>query len=63
MLSTNSLPAQVPELNQGAWIELAHAASNLNQIAFRLNSGESVEIFEVLEQLETFRASLLGAAL
>ena len=56
-------PVTVPELNQGAWIELATASANLNQIARKLNGGESLEIEEIREQLSIFRAALLGADL
>lgn len=54
-------PPQVPELNQGAWIELAKPAANLNQIALKLNVGELPEIAEIREQLSAFRAALIGA--
>lgn len=54
-------PKSVPELNAGAWIELATASSALNQLTKKLNCGESVEIEIIREQLSQFRAALLGA--
>lgn len=63
MLAFTQLPSPVPRLNQDAWVELSKSAGNLNQIAYKLNAGESVQIEEIREQLEAFRASLLGAAL
>lgn len=54
-------PPQVPELNQGAWVALASASANLNQIARRLNSGDAVQAEEIRELLSQFRAALLGA--
>lgn len=60
LLSFSSLPPVVPELNQKAWAELSKPAANLNQIAYRLNAGESVEIAEVQKVLAAFRAGLLG---
>lgn len=56
-------PISVPEINQGCWIELATASANLNQIAKKLNSGESLGIDEIKRELDAFRASLLGARL
>ena len=60
-LLQDSPPKSVPELNAGAWVELATASANLNQIAKKLNGGESLEIDEIREQLSQFRAALLGA--
>lgn len=65
---------RVPELNQHAWIQLSHVASNLNQLASRLNSAARVgdemlflaardNISQLDETLCHFRAALLGASL
>lgn len=56
-------PKTIPELNTSAWVELSKASANLNQIAHKLNVGESLGIEEIRERLEGFRAALLGAAL
>lgn len=55
------LPPVIPELNREAWIELARSAANLNQVAFRLNSGEMPELDQVRAELIAFRAALLKA--
>jgi hypothetical protein len=60
-LLQDSPPKSVPELNQGAWVELASSAANLNQISRKINFGENVEIDEIREQLSEFRAALIGA--
>ena len=57
-----SLPPTIPELNKEAWLELARAASNLNQIAYQLNrKGIEVEvdIREVENMLAYFRQILI----
>jgi hypothetical protein len=63
MLSLSQLPSPIPELNASAWTELSKSASNLNQIARRMNVGESLEIEEIRAELERFRAALLGASI
>ena len=59
-LIMSNIPSTVPSINQAAWVELSKSASNLNQIAYKLNSGDAPEIAEIRQTLETFRASLLG---
>lgn len=59
-LITASLPAPVPEINLLAWQNLARASANLNQLTHRANAGESFKIEELSEQLEQFRAALIG---
>ena len=54
-------PAVVPELNRQAWIELARAAANLNQIAAHLNMGQRQEVQDIKDRLAQFRAALIGA--
>lgn len=54
-------PAPAPELNREAWVELSRAASNLNQLAKRLNEGGEAEAQEILAELAGFRAALIGA--
>lgn len=56
-------PAPAPELNREAWVELSRAASNLNQLAKRLNEGGEADAQEILAELAAFRASLIGAKL
>jgi DNA invertase Pin-like site-specific DNA recombinase len=52
--------ALVPEINRQAYAELSRSASNLNQIARRLNQKGKVEIEEIYKALQGFRLSLLG---
>ncbi len=65
---------RVPEINQQAWIQLAAAAANLNQLAYNLNAAHQEgldallavardDATAILEILAQFRSSLLGAAL
>lgn len=54
------LPPVVPELNREAWIALARTAANLNQIAYRLNSGDTLPLAEVRAALDAFRRNLIG---
>ena len=53
------LAHQIPAINQEAWTELSRTASNLNQLAYRFNSGDSVNTDEVSAALEECR-NLLG---
>jgi len=53
------LAHQIPAINQEAWTELSRTASNLNQLAYRFNSGDSVNTDEVAAALEECR-NLLG---
>lgn len=62
------IPKQIPELNKKAWVELARAAANLNQIAARLNmlhqSGLPMleaEVAVVQVELSNFRNQLIGS--
>lgn len=54
-------PVVVPEVNRQVYAELARSASNLNQIALRLNMREHVEMTEVLTALRDFRIKLITA--
>jgi hypothetical protein len=54
-------PKNVPEFNVKVWTELSRAASNLNQIAKRLNRGDMLEIEEIKHALKEFRFRLMGA--
>lgn len=62
-LGMDKLPPTVPAINAQAWAELARAAANLNQIARALNQGEKVERGGLRDQLNQFRAALIGADL
>lgn len=53
---------KIPELNVSAWVALSRSASNLNQIAHKLNMGKNVGIEEIRLELGNFRRSLIGAA-
>jgi len=55
----------VPEVNRDRWQELARALSNLNQLAFHLNSGRLPEdvrpiLRELLKKVRDLRTDLLG---
>jgi hypothetical protein len=55
------LPPTVPEINQGAYAELARSAANLNQLAKHLNAGELADASAIAKVLANFRMALLGA--
>jgi len=52
------IPPQIPELNREAWSELSRTASNLNQIAYRANSGEVVASDELQSAIHNCRKLL-----
>lgn len=54
-----SPPPIIPEINRKAYSELARSASNLNQIALRLNQRHDYEIQDVLNALRDFRIQLI----
>lgn len=61
------LPSTIPEINQIAWVELARAAGNINQIAHSINSSRhggrpTPLVGEIQKSLHEFRMALLGAA-
>lgn len=61
MGALTKLPPVIPALNREAWIQLSHAAANLNQLSRTLNSGDAVDAVETRRTLGEFRLSLLGA--
>lgn len=56
-------PKSVDPINQGAWIILATAVANINQMSLKLNSGEVPDLDKIKSELSDFRAALLGAKL
>lgn len=56
-------PRIVPELNREAWLALARAAANLNQISHHLivNNSEELPLDEIRAMLDAFRLGLIGA--
>jgi len=52
------LPQPVPPVNVALWQELARVGGNLNQIAARLNRGETVGLGEILPVLDELRPLL-----
>jgi hypothetical protein len=54
------LPPTIPEINREAWVDLARAAANLNQIAHRLNAGDAILSADIRVMLEAFRRDLIG---
>ena len=58
----NSLPPVIPPLNSKAWVALARASANLNQISHKLNFvGNEIKIEEIKDALIEFRNLLIGA--
>lgn len=55
------LPPAIPVVNREAWMALSRTAANLNQIAKRLNVGDSVILEELVDELAAFRRALIGA--
>lgn len=51
----------IPAINQSAWVELARASANLNQIAYRLHLGDVPDLPRIREHLTLFRGALIGA--
>ena len=47
--------SSIPAINQEQWGKLATMSSNLNQIAFKLNTGQKAELQAVLEATELLR--------
>jgi hypothetical protein len=60
MAALDQLPKVVPELNKDAWIELSRAASNLNQVAHKLNLDEYVDADEIRRVFAEFRQKIIG---
>lgn len=52
-------PKQIPEINRKAYIELARAAANLNQIARALNRGDQIIMEDLIRELQEFRRAML----
>lgn len=63
MAALDKLPPTVPALNAQAWAELARASANLNQLAKAVNASGKIERGGLRDQLNEFRAALLGAKL
>jgi len=60
MLLLGTEPKQVPEVNIECWQELSRSASNINQIAIKLNVNDDVDLDEVREALADFRMKLIS---
>lgn len=60
MAALDRLPPIVPEINREAWVNLARAAANLNQLSRYLNDGGDAETEEIRAELAAFRAALVG---
>ncbi len=63
MAALDKLPPTIPALNAQAWAELARSAANLNQLARAVNAGATIEKGGLRDQLNEFRAALIGAKL
>jgi hypothetical protein len=61
----HKLAPVIASTNIDMWVELSRSASNLNQIAYQLNSVEPElipDISEIRKALSEFRDALIGAA-
>ncbi len=58
----DKLPPSIPAINQTAWVKLASAAGNLNQIAKHLNGVGDIDIENIREELAVFRLCLISIA-
>lgn len=57
----NKLPVEVPELNKQAWVILATAVANLNQLMKKLNSPNGqTQASDIKNTITELRSSLLG---
>lgn len=57
----NKLPVEVPELNKQAWVILATAVANLNQLMKKLNSPNGqAQASDIKNTITELRSSLLG---
>ena len=60
MAAIDQLPKIVPQLNKEACVELSRVASNLNQIAHKLNMNECVDAGEIRQVFADFRQKIIG---
>lgn len=58
----DQLPPSIPAINRDAWLELARAAANLNQLAKHINQRGDADPVRIGVELGAFRRALLGAA-
>ncbi|MDB1108854.1 plasmid mobilization protein [Pseudomonas extremaustralis] len=58
----NKLPVEVPEINKEAWVILATAVANLNQLMKKLNSSPNSQghVNDMKNTIVELRSSLLG---
>lgn len=58
----NKLPVEVPELNKEAWVTLATAVGNLNQLMKKLNnsSNSHAHVGDMKNTIIELRSALLG---
>lgn len=57
----NKLPVEVPELNKQAWVILATAVANLNQLMKKLNNPKGqAQADDIKNTITELRSSLLG---
>jgi len=54
------LPPSIPAVNRQAWVELARTAANLNQLAHRLNAGETLRSPRCGQPSTELRRRLIG---
>jgi hypothetical protein len=60
MAALDELPPMIPEVNRQAWVALARAHSNINQIAAKLNRGDLVDVASINAEIAEFRRKLIG---
>jgi hypothetical protein len=54
-------PPVIPQINQEALAQLRGIATNINQIAHRLNGGASIDLDDLHSEVSALRAVLAGA--
>lgn len=56
----DSLPLEIPKINQESWVKLSGVASNLNQLQRRINSNQDIGIDEIKKLVSELRDELIG---
>lgn len=57
---TGNVPVQVPEINREAWADLGRVGSNINQLARRVNLGDSFPAEIIKSELFNLRLKMMG---
>lgn len=54
----DSIPPRIPEINRAALYELHKIGSNLNQLAHHANSSGSLQVTDMINELQSLRSAL-----